>query len=496
MQAIREHLATIHDLQAAAAVLEWDLETYMPPGGAEARIAQIATLRRLAHEAFTSAQTAALLDEASGAADNDSLASDLLRVVRRDYDRERRLPTALVAALARASAEARLVWKDAREARRYALFQPHLAEVVRLSREKAEALGAAGAPPYDALLDAYEPGATTAQLAPLFHALRQALVPLLAAIAEKPPARTACLRGVWPFQEQWSFGLKVAQDFGYDLTRGRQDASAHPFTTSFSPGDVRITTRVDEAFFPTAFFGTLHETGHALYEQGFAPELRRTPLAEASSLGMHESQSRLWENLIGRSRPFWEHYFPHLQRQFGAALGGVSAEAWYEAVNAVAPSLIRVEADEVTYNLHVCLRFELEAALVSGELPPADLPGAWNEKMRAYLGLTPADDAEGVLQDIHWSLGLFGYFPTYTLGNLLSVQLFEAARAELGAAWERLPFGEYGELLGWLRRNVHVYGRRLDTDALVRRATGEPLRAEPWLHYIRQKYAALYDLPQ
>ena len=337
----------------------------------------------------------------------------------------------------------------------------------------------------------------TSRVEQVFRDLRRDLVPIVHAIAERPPVDDAFLRRAFAPDVQWAFGEEVIQRFGYSFAHGRQDRSAHPFTTSFSISDVRLTTRVDERFFPTAFFGTLHEAGHGLYEQGIALELDRTPLADGASLGLHESQSRLWENLVGRSGPFWQHHYPALQARFPDALADVSLEAFYRGINRVAPSLIRVEADEVTYNLHIMLRFELETAMVEGDLAVADLPEAWNAKMEAYLGLRPQTDAEGVLQDVHWSLGAIGYFPTYALGNLMSAQLFSRAKADVQGLQEQIARGEFADLLMWLRRNVHRYGRKKTADEVLRDVTGGDLDAGPWLAYIRQKYGALYGpLPE
>ena len=363
----------------------------------------------------------------------------------------------------------------------------------------AEERGAGYAPTeadarYDALLDAFEPDARTADVARVFAVLRAELVPLVAAVADRPAPDDSFLRAPYDEAEQWAFGLETAEAFGYSLDHGRQDRSAHPFSTSFGTTDVRVTTRLDPDFFPTAFFGTAHEVGHALYEQGFAPELARTPLADGASLGLHESQSRLWENLVARSAPFWEGAYPRLQARFPDALGGVERAAFVRAVNRVEPSLIRVEADELTYHLHVLLRFEIERALLSGALDAADLPEAWNEGMRDLLGVAPPSDADGCLQDIHWSLGALGYFPTYTLGTLMSVQLWDAAARDLGDLDADLRAGRFEPLLGWLREHVHRWGRARTAGDVLRRATGADLDAGPWLDYARRKYTALYDL--
>ncbi|MFN3597145.1 MAG: carboxypeptidase M32 [Rubricoccaceae bacterium] len=507
--ALRERLATITDLGHAAAVLEWDLETYMPPGGAAARAAQIATLRRLAHEHLVADETARALEAAEAALgrtpDADDPAAALVRVARRDLRRAGALPARLVAEQAEASGLARGAWQAAREAGDFARFAPHLERLVALATEQADRLApvlaeergpdyAPADPRYDALLDQYEPGATTERVAAAFDDLRAALVPLVAAIAAQPAPDDAFLHRAFPEEAQWAFGLDVARAFGYNLAHGRQDRSAHPFTTAFGRTDVRVTTRLDEHFFPTAFFGTVHEVGHALYEQGFDASLDRTPLADGTSLGIHESQSRLWENLVARSPAFWRRWYPEAQRRFPHALADVPEAAFVAAVNRVAPSLIRVEADELTYHLHVLLRFSLERRLLGGTLDVADLPSAWNEGLRDLLGLTPPSDAEGCLQDIHWALGAFGYFPTYTLGTLMSAQLWEAAARDLGPLEPRLEAGDYAALLAWLREHVHRHGRVRSAGEILRRTTGRDLDARPWLAYVHAKYGRLYGL--
>ena len=502
LDALRARLAEITDLAHAANVLEWDQEVYMPPGGAEARARQVATLRRVAHERLTDDAVGALLDDAEPAGDLDEA---LVRVARRDRARAVRLPARLVAEQAEASGRAKGAWRAAREADDYALFAPHLRRLLDLAVEEADLIrplladerGGAPAPAdarYDALLDAYEPGASTAEVAAVFDALRRELVPLAAEIADRPAPDDSFLRATYPEAEQWAFGVETAEAFGYRLDHGRLDRSAHPFTTTFGIADVRVTTRVDERFFPTAFFGTVHEVGHALYEQGVAAELERTPLADGASLGLHESQSRLWENLVARSPAFWDGAYPGLQARFPDALGGVDRGAFVRAVNRVEPSLVRVEADELTYHLHVLLRFETERALVAGDLDPADLPEAWNEGMRELLGVAPPSDADGCLQDIHWALGAFGYFPTYTLGTLMSVQLWDAAARDLGDLDADVRAGRFEALLGWLRERVHRWGRALPAGEVLHRATGADLDARPWLDYARRKYTDLYRL--
>jgi len=495
VSALRDHLAPIEDLKAAAAVLAWDQETFMPDGGAEARAQQLSTLQSMAHERFVADETGELLDRAAEAtADADPLDDDasLVRVARRDYERAREVPSSLVAELSRATSAAKQAWKTARTEDDFSIFAPHLETLVDLSVEKAEAIGYEDEP-YDALLEEFEPGLTTAEVAATFQTLREDLVPLVDDIAASPQLDNDLLRRPYPQPRQKEFGERVLAEIGYDFDRGRQDVSAHPFTTSFAPDDVRITTRYDEAFFPSAFFSMIHEGGHALYEQGIDPALARTPLADGASLGVHESQSRFWENHVGRSRPFWRHYFPQLQEAFPDALGNADLDAFYRAINRVEPSLIRVEADEVTYNLHVMLRFELERGLIDGSVNVNDLPERWNDAMDDYLGVIPDSDANGVLQDVHWSMASFGYFPTYTLGTLMAAQLTEALREDVPLD-ARLAEGTFAPILDWLRTHVHQHGRKLTAPQLLERVTGQDLSADAWLQYAENKFGALYDL--
>lgn len=497
LRQLKEHLSRVSDLGNAAAVLGWDQETYMPPRGAEARARQLATLSRLAHEFFTSDEVGELLDALEPHARDlpyDSFEASLVRVTKRDYEKEKKIPGELVEELTRAASLGREAWKEARETSNFAKFQPHLEKIVDLTIQKAEAIGYEEHI-YDALLDDYEPGMRASQVREIFDDLKVRLVPVVKAIANREQPDDSILKRGYDEQAQWDFGVEVIKDFGFDFQRGRQDLSAHPFTTSFSVNDVRITTRVQKDFLPSALFGTLHECGHALYDQGVDAALDRTPLGSGASLGVHESQSRLWENLVGRSRPFWERYYARLKQRFPEQLRDVELEPFYRAVNRVEPSFIRVEADEVTYNLHIMLRFELELALVERKLSIGDLPEIWSTKMREYLGIVPPNDALGVLQDIHWSQGLIGYFPTYSLGNLLSAQLFRSAQKDLNL-FDQIRSGQFHDLLAWMRDKIHKYGRKFLPMELIQRATGRTLEAESYLEYIREKYSDLYgELP-
>jgi carboxypeptidase Taq len=497
LERLRTILAEVTDLSRAVALLEWDQETYMPPGGVTSRSEQMSTLSRLAHVGFTSDEVGRLLskleDETSGLP-FDSFEASLVRVTRRDYDKDRKLSPELVSEIARAGSAAQPVWQKARREANFKLFAPALEKNVELNRRMADALGYESRP-YDALIDRYEPGMTTDQLESIFAELKRAIVPLVADIARHADAvdDKVLYRGFEP-AAQVKYALELVTKLGYDLERGRQDISTHPFSTSFGPGDVRITTRVSRDFFNECLFGSIHESGHAMYNQGIGDDIDRTPLWGGASPGVHESQSRLWENLVGRSLPFWRHFFPSLRNAFPESLKGVDDESFFRAVNKSYPSLIRVEADEVTYNMHVLLRFELENELLEGRLKVKDLPEAWNQRVGAYLGAKVPNDREGVLQDIHWSYVSFGIFPGYTLGNLIGAQLMAKARADMPDLDAQFEAGNFAPMLAWLRRNVHRHGRKFTPNELLERATGKPLTAAPWIAYVRQKFEALYGI--
>ena len=490
-QKLVDHLSAAADLDSAAAVLHWDQQTYMPPGGVAARAEALATLSRLSHAITASDETARLLD-AAGDPESGSDAEAVVRVARRGHERATKLPSRLVADISRATTLAESAWRRSRAAADFGSLVGHLQEILDLQREAAEHLGYEDHP-YDALLDRYEPGATKARLESMFGDLKEGTAGMVRAVSAAADDRTAPIRGAFDEARQEAFGKEIAAAFGYDWGRGRQDRAPHPFCINFGgPGDVRITTRFDPGRLSPALFATMHEAGHALYEQGVDPAYTRTPLSGGVSLGIHESQSRLYENVVGRSRSFWSYFYPRLQDAFPDAFGGTSEEAFYRAINAAAPSEIRVEADELTYNLHVVLRFELEVALVEGSLAVRDLPEAWDAKMEEHLGISPKDDARGVLQDDHWAIGFFGYFPTYTLGNVLSVQLFEAALEEHPEIPAEMERGEFGALLAWLRENVHRHGKKHDPDALVEHATGRPPETGPYVRYLEEKFGELY----
>jgi carboxypeptidase Taq len=479
-------------------VLGWDQRTHIPPNGHAHRHNQFAMLAKWIHARATDPQVGENLVRVEGSelvSDPGTVAAVNIREWRRDYDRATKIPQELAVALAKATAAGETAWEQTRSVNDWQTFKPHLTGVVALKREEAQALGYAREP-YDAHLDGFEPGETATALAPLLEQLREALIKISDAIqgsSRRPQGEV--VHRQYPVEAQERLARLAAQAIGYDFAGGRLDPTAHPFSTGIGPGDVRITTRYDKHSFSQAFFGTLHETGHALYDQGLPVEHWGTPRGNAVSLGIHESQSRLWENLVGRSLGFWRHFYPRTQATF-PVLQDVSLEGFHFAINEVKPSLIRTEADEVTYNLHILLRFELERALMNGDLQVDDLPGAWDDKMKAYLGLTPPDFNQGVMQDIHWSAGLFGYFPTYTLGNLYAAQFFAQAEVDLGPVEDKFAEGDFTSLLTWLRNRIHFQGQRLRARPLVREVTGLDLQPRHLVRYLYRKFGALYDFSE
>lgn len=484
-------------LASCRGVLAWDQETYMPRAGAAYRGEQLALLTGMVHEKATAPEIGELLGEIEGSDRvNDPLAVEAVNVreIRRSYDRRVKLPRSLVEARTRAVAQAMQAWREAREADDFSRFRPHMEEVLRLRREEVAILDV-GETLYDTLLDEHEPGATTVQLQQVFGGLRDELVPLVEAVVDS--GRTpdvGILERSYPIAQQEVFGEMAAAAIGFDFEVGRLDVAAHPFTTTLGTEDTRITTRYNECLFSEAFFATLHEAGHGIHGQGLDRAHYGTPMGTAPSSGIAESQSRMWENAVGRGRAFWSFFFPRVQQVFPEALGDVAPEAFYFAINAVAPSFIRVEADEVTYNLHILLRFELEQALVAGDLPVSDVPGAWNETFGRYLGITPPDDVQGCLQDIHWSSGYFGYFPSYALGNLYAAQFFVQAREDLGDLDAQFAAGEFEPLKVWLTERIHRQGTRYRPDELVEVVTGKPLSHRPFVEYLKAKFGPLYGI--
>ena len=487
---LRTLIGDVMDLRHAADLIEWDERVCMPPGGLAVHSEMSAALRRLAHEKFTSAQVGAALEAARRrVADDDPDATDrrLVAVVARDFARATRVPADFVAEHAAAVSAAQHTWAEARAQSDFSRFTPHLQTIVDLKRRYV-AFFPPAEHPYDVLLDEYEPGMKTADVKRLFDVLRPRQVAIIKTMAERRPPSADFLTASYPEGDIRRFAEDVVTAFGFDWTRGRQDKSVHPFATGIGASDVRITTRWVEGQPLALLFGTMHEAGHAMYEQGVAGELQRTLLEGGASLGVHESQSRLWENMVGRSRPFWNHFFPRLQAACPAQLGGVTAETFYHVVNRVQPTFIRVEADEATYNLHIMLRVELELALIEGSLRVADLPDAWNARMKDYLGLTPPDHANGVLQDIHWAAGLFGYFATYTIGNVIAAQLWARFGQVHPSRDADIARGDFSALLAWLRSELHQHGRKYEPQELVTRVTGSPVNPEPYLQYLEEKY--------
>jgi len=495
---LRARLQEVASLEHASAVLYWDQATYMPPGGAPARARALALLDRLSHERFTDPEIGRLLDALQAYGESlpyDSDDAALIRVTRRQYERALRVPAEFVARFSAHASELYDIWTRARPNNDFAAVRPRLEKTLEYSRELANYFSG-----YehiaDPLIDQSDYGMKATTVRRVFDELRAGLVPLVQAIAQRPRVDRTPLLQHYPEAEQMAFGLKVIRDFGYDFNRGRQDKTHHPFETRFAHGDVRITTRYDEHDLSQGLFSTLHESGHAMYEQGTAEALDGTPLGRGTSAGVHESQSRTWENIVGRSRPFWEHYFPQLQMAFPAQLGSVELDDFYRAINTVQPSLIRTDADEVTYNLHVMIRFELELQLLEGTLAVKDLPEAWHAAYASALGVTAPDDRDGVLQDVHWHAGTIGgAFQGYTLGNILSAQFYEAALNAHPQIPAEIGRGEFATLHGWLKDNIYQHGSKFTASELLERITGSPeMRVEPLLRYLWEKFGQIYGL--
>jgi carboxypeptidase Taq len=485
-------------LSSCASVLGWDERTYMPRAGAAFRAEQLSLIAGMSHERFTSPKIGELLS----LAESDGLTKDPtsdtavnLREIRHQYNRYTKLPKDLVEELTKVTSLAQGEWAEARKKSDFKLFQNRLAQVIDLTRKTADAYGWKGEP-YNALLDGYEPGATVDDVNAVFEPLRVELVELRAKIksAPKKPDVTIVERE-YDVELQRVFGEMVAAAIGFDFSAGRLDITTHPFCSGFGIGDTRITTRYNPKRLNDALFGIMHEAGHGLYEMGInKSKYFGTPLGEAVSLGIHESQSRMWENQVGRSREFWVYFLPQAQRIFRESLAGVTVDQFYGAINYVTPSYIRVEADECTYNLHILLRFELERAIVKGDLKVADIPGEWNSRFKKYFGIDVDKDANGCLQDVHWSAGLMGYFPTYTLGNLYSAQFFGKAKADIPTLMQQFEKGDFSALLGWLRKNIHEHGQRYRARDLGQKVTGQTLSHKPLIEYLKKKYSEIYGI--
>ncbi len=491
-QQLCDHVRETALLASVEELVGWDERTCLPVAAGPYRAEQITYLAGIVHQRRTDPRIGEWLCTLTGSAlaeDPHSPSGTTIRQLRREYDKLVKLPSGLVERITRATVLGQQTWVESRKAGDFDSFAPALREIIQLKQEQADAIGYATCR-YDALLDDYEPGETTEHVAEVLAALRQELVPLVACAASDDRSSSADLwQRDYPVSRQEAFGRQAAAKIGFDFQRGRLDVTHHPFCATVGPNDCRITTRYDQHHFPGAFFGILHEAGHGLYDQGLPIDDYGLPPGTYVSLGIHESQSRMWENQVGRSRAFWEHYFPRARQAFAEALSNVALDDFYFAINQVRPSLIRVEADEATYNLHIVVRFELEQALMDGQLCVADLPAAWNEKYNEYLGVVPTNVADGVLQDIHWSAGLIGYFPTYALGNLYAAQFFQQASADLGTLDRDFARGEFSTLLDWLRENIHTHGQCYSAEQLVQRVTGRPLGHGPLMQHLQAKFS-------
>jgi len=493
---LKETMGTLSDLGHAALLMSWDQETYMPPGGVEARGRSMATLAKMMQEISTDEKFGKLLEEIEPwAAQQDPESDDarLIVVARRRYDRAVKVPPEMAAEKALISTQANAAWREARQKSDYSIFEPHMEKIIDFNQRFVD-LFKPYDHPYDVLLDTYEPMMKTADVKKIFAEIRPKQVELVEAISKAQQVEDSVLYQFYPEKDQLQMGEEVLKAIGYDFSRGRQDKVTHPFMQTIGFGDNRITYRVDENFFNSYLFAIMHEAGHGIYEQGLPKHMARTPLAGGSSLAVHESQSRMWENLIGRSIPFWQWYYPKLQARFPEQTKGVSLESFYKAINKVEPSFIRVEADEATYNLHIMLRLEIEIGLLEGSIKVHELPQAWNDRFEEYLGIRPKNDAEGCLQDVHWSFGLFGYFSTYALGNLVSAQLWEKIHQDIPNLDDQTRAGEFSELLGWLNKEVHSHGSKFFPQDLIQRITGSKINGDAYINYLKEKFSGIYGL--
>ncbi|HRQ33259.1 MAG TPA: carboxypeptidase M32, partial [Anaerolineales bacterium] len=465
----------------------------MPPGGGEARGRQLGTLGKIAQEKFIADEVGQLLDDLKSEFEPGSDEAAMIRVAARGYEKAKRVPPSFIVEQAVVTAKAFDAWVEAKAKSDFSIFQPHLEKVVELVR-KYVSFHPQADHPYDTLLDDYEPGMKTADVQAIFDELRPQQVELIKAIAASKQVKDDFLHKKYNEKKVWNFSETIIKRFGYDFNRGRQDKAPHPFETTFSVNDVRITNRFETDNPLATLFSAMHESGHAMYEQGVNPAYERTALESGASLAIHESQSRMWENIVGRSLPFWEHFYPALKEIFPSQLDGVGVRAFYKGINKVEPSFIRVNADEATYNLHIMLRLELEIAMVEGKVNVKDLPEIWNAKMQEYLGIVPPNDAKGVLQDVHWSGGSIGYFSTYALGNLVSAQLWEKIEKDIKGLDEKFRKGDFSELLGWLHKNIHQYGRKFEPQTLMLNVTGSKITPAPYVRYLKKKYGEIYGL--
>lgn len=486
-----ERLQKIADVNYSIAILGWDKEVNLPSKGARFRSQQLATLSGIAHEMFVDPKLGDILQQLNEGNSLNVQQTKNVNLSLRDYERTKKLSKAFVVKRATLISEAYHKWVEAKAAKNFSIFKPALVKLIELKREEADIIGYKEHP-YDALLDEYEAGAKTSELTILFKDVREQLVDFVKKISEHPQVEDKFLHAFYPKDKQWVYGLDILKSIGYDFEAGRQDISPHPFTTNFSPEDVRVTTRIDENDFSNMVWSCIHEGGHALYEQGLSSDQYGLPLGSHTSLGIHESQSRLWENNVGRSREFWAYHYKNLQQTFPENLGDVSLDQFYAAINKVQPNMVRTEADELHYHFHVLIRFELEKGLLEGSLPITEIKDLWNAKYKEYLDVDIKDDSEGILQDIHWSHGSFGYFPTYSLGSFYAAQFFHQAEKEITGLRTQISNGKTDELLQWLRTNIHQYGRFYSSQELCTKVTGEPLNFKYFMNYAKEKYEGIY----
>lgn len=494
---LKERLLELSHLSSTLSMLHWDTQVNMPKMGAATRATTVAYLAGLLHERVLSLDNDRVLSSLKQQLDAGQLTDYQAAVVRetwREFAKAQKLPIEFVKRLAALTVEAHSVWAEARSQANFQLFLPYLERIVDLKRQEAELVGYPDSP-YDVHIDNFEPGMTTKEIDIILAELKEFLIPFIKKISQSPVRLTPkILHGRFPLEQQMACCCDIAEKIGYNFSCGRVDTSTHPFCTMINPQDVRVTVRFNDRDLFYALDTITHEVGHALYNQGVAPEHFGTPLAEFISYGIHESQSRLWEIVIGKGKPFWRYYYRRLKKLFPQPFGTLGFDQFYQALNYVKPSLIRTEADEVTYNLHIIMRFEIEKGLIEGTILPKDLPEVWNQKVKDYLGIRVPNDALGVLQDVHWSSGCFGYFPSYALGNLYAIQFYKAAERDLPGLEAALAAGHFQELREWLRRNIHMHGKRYGADELVRHLTGEPLNSSHFITYLKNKYTPLYQL--
>lgn len=491
---LREHFTEIVRLKYIAYLLGWDMQVYMPPGASQGRGEQIALLEGIIHEKLVSDKTAEIIKKAEGLSNPSLIDVAMLREARREYDRAVRVPNELVKEIAKTTTIGHKTWEKARAKNDFKMFKPVLEKLVSLKQQESDKIDI-GPTRYDTMLDEFEPGAKSDWILKIFNDLKSHLIRIIKKLdssSDKP--NQEILKKFYDPEKQWDFSVEVLKKLNYSFEFGRQDKSTHPFTTSLSSTDTRITTRIWEKFLPACLFGTIHECGHALYEMGFKKEIHDTILAEGTSSGIHESQSRLWENIVGRSREFWKYWYPILKKYFPENLKNFPEEEFYRSINSVQPSLIRVEADEVTYSLHIILRYEIEKKLIGEDILASELPQIWNRKMEELLGIKPSDDANGVLQDVHWSGGGFGYFPTYALGNLYGAQIYSKVLEKQPNLPEEFEKGHFSTLLSYLRENIHQYGKIYEPRDLLKKVTGEDLDSKYFIDYLEKKFYPIYKI--